>query len=108
MQEILDGLGQPIPQRWLDLNFNEQLWWAQDTLNQLCDGLGLKHVFVTDIKNNHRIVLAEHEPDEAFGRAMLKFEVAMRHIMGFGIELQLESLDDKNKRATRQLMPVKV
>ena len=94
----------PVPQTWLDLAPEERMKRAQIAVTEACREYGLQvDVLVTEIKNNTRFVLsykqAADKPD--FGRHMIKMERWLRIKFGFEIELQLESLEDRNRREGR-------
>lgn len=77
---------------------------AQIAVTEACREYGLQvDVLVTEIKNNTRFVLsykqAADKPD--FGRHMIKMERWLRMKFGFEVELQLESLEDRNRREDR-------
>jgi hypothetical protein len=94
----------PVPEEWLALSPEEKLIQAQRILNEGCAELGLQSdVVITEIKNNTRLVLNykqdKSKPD--FGRNMIKLERWLRAKMQFEVELQLESIEDRNRREER-------
>lgn len=94
----------PVPSAWVQLSPAEKLKQAQITLTEACRSFGLQvDVLVTEIKNETRLVLsykqATDKPD--FGRHMIKLERWLRTKMGFEVELQLESIEDRNRREER-------
>lgn len=94
----------PIPAHWKNLPEQNKVMEAQKVLLQGCKELGLQEsVMVTKVLNDTRFVLsytqAPDKPD--FGRAMIKLERWIRARLGFEIELQLESIEDRNKRVER-------
>jgi hypothetical protein len=94
----------PVPQSWLALAPEEKLKQAQIQLTAACREFGLQvDVLVTEIKNDTRLVLSYKQNPEKpdFGRHMIKLERWLRSKMGFEIELQLESIEDRNRREER-------
>jgi hypothetical protein len=94
----------PVPSEWLALSPEAKLKEAQGIFNEGCSALGLQgDVVITEIKNDTRLVLNykqdKTKPD--FGRSMIKLERWLREKMHFEVELQLESIEDRNRREER-------
>lgn len=94
----------PVPSSWLELPYETKLKEAQNLMNAGSRTLGLQEdIQVTEIKNDTRFVLAYNQmpgkPD--FGRHMIKLELWLRAQMNFQVELQLESIEDRNRRVER-------
>ncbi len=101
---IKDGLGRDIPAPWIRLTQEERLEKANILLKRECEKFGLQtDVQVTSIKDNHRFVIYyKQDPTKPmFGWKMMAMEKELRNVLGFGVELQFESLDDKNRREKR-------
>lgn len=86
--------------------------FAQDALDRGCDALGIqKSAKVVDIKKGYRWILA-HTQDPAmpnFHLCMIKLERWIKaHMNVEYIELQLESLEDRNKRDIRSGRDIKM
>jgi hypothetical protein len=94
----------PVPASWLALSPEEKLKQGQIKLTAAAREFGLQvDVLVTEIKNDTRLVLSfKQNPDKPdFGRHMIKLERWLRAQMGFEVELQLESIEDRNRREER-------
>lgn len=94
----------PIPADWLALSPEEKIVHAQRRVLEGCKELGLQQdVQVVEIKNDTRFVLSYIQNKEMpdFGRHMIKLERGLRKKLSFEVELQLESIDDRNKRVER-------
>ncbi len=94
----------PVSVLWLGLASSEKMRRAQTALTEGCRALGLQvDVLVTEIKSETRLVLSyKQNPDKPdFGRHMIKLERWLREKMGIEVELQLESLEDRNRREER-------
>jgi hypothetical protein len=94
----------PVPAEWLALSPEDKVKEAQKIFNEGCVGFGLQtDVVITEIKNDTRLVLNykqdKTKPD--FGRHMIKLERWLREKMHFEVELQLESIEDRNRREER-------
>lgn len=94
----------PVPQAWLELPYEDKLNQARKIFYEGCAAFGLQlDVAVTEIKNDTRFVLS-YKQDPAkpdFGRHMIKLERWLRDKMKFEVELQLESIEDRNRREER-------
>jgi hypothetical protein len=94
----------PVPQTWLGLSAEERMKQAQMALTEGCREFGLQvDVLVTEIKNNTRFVLSYKQAADKpnFGWHMIKLERWLRNKFGFEVELQLESIEDRNRREER-------
>ncbi len=94
----------PIPASWMGLTPEAKVAAAQEILLKGCDKLGLqKTVQVTQIKHDTRFVLTfTQDPTKPnFGHSMIKLERWLRGELKFEVELQLESIEDRNKRVQR-------
>lgn len=94
----------PVPKAWLSLSPEEKMKHAQMKLTEACREFGVQvDVLVTEIKNDTRLVLSYKQNPEMpnFGHAMIKMERRLRAQMGFEVELQLESIEDRNRREER-------
>lgn len=94
----------PVPQQWLDLPYEDKLNQARKIFYEGCAAFGLQmDIALTEIKNDTRLVLSykqdKSKPD--FGRTMIKLEHWLRDKMKFEVELQLESIEDRNRREER-------
>lgn len=94
----------PVPGAWLALEVPEKMKRAQIALTECGREFGLQpDVLVTNVLNDTRFVLsykqAADKPD--FGRHMIKLERKLREKFGFEVELQLESIEDRNRREER-------
>ncbi len=94
----------PVPAQWKDLPYEDKVKEAQKIFVQGCTELDLQtDVTVTEIKNDTRLVI-NYKQDKAkldFGRHMIKLERWLRAKMNFEVELQLESIEDRNRREER-------
>lgn len=94
----------PVPTSWLELSYEDKMKQAQIVLVEGCRHFNLQvDVLVTEIKNDTRLVLSYKQNPEMpdFGRHMIKLERWLREKMGFTVELQLESIEDRNRREER-------
>ena len=94
----------PVRASWLELPFEDKMKQAQIALTEGCREAALQvDVLVTDIKNETRFVLSYKQNPEKpdFGRHMIKLERWLRTKLGFEVELQLESIEDRNRREER-------
>ncbi|MGE3760114.1 MAG: hypothetical protein AB7H97_20280, partial [Pseudobdellovibrionaceae bacterium] len=94
----------PVPAQWLDLPYETKLKEAQKVLNEGCAAFGLQSdVAVTEVKGDARFFLNykqdKTKPD--FGRHMIKLEHWLRNKLQFEVDLQLESIEDRNRREER-------
>ncbi len=93
-----------IQKDWNQLERTTQNEAAKHHLKQCCQILGLQtDVELIDVKDNDRFVLSYTQdptkPD--FGMNMIKLETLMRQTMNVVVDLRLEPMADKNKRASR-------
>jgi len=94
----------PVPKPWKAMSSIAKLERAQGLVTKGCIRLGLQmSVQVIDIKNDTRLVLSyTQDPTKPnFGHHMIKLERWLRSELGFEVELQLESIEDRNKRVQR-------
>lgn len=94
----------PVPGDWLELAYEDQVKKAQAKLIEGCRMMGLQEdVQVVKLLNNTRFVLSyvqdKTKPD--FAWAMIKLEKWLREQFHFEVELQLESIEDRNRRVER-------
>ncbi len=94
----------PVPAAWLELPYEDKMKQAQIRMTEGCRLMGLQvDVLVTKILNDTRLVLSYKQnpsmPD--FGRHMIKLERWLRSQMHMEVELQLESIEDRNRREER-------
>ncbi len=92
------------PNEWLLLSPEEKLVAARNFLTATCEELGLQtNVEVVEIKNDTRLVLhyTQQTDKPNFGNAMIRLERRLRDKMHFEVELQLEAIEDRNKRVER-------
>lgn len=89
---------------WLALSAGERLSRARAAVAKAAAELALPADAseVVDLLNECRIVLApSRSGDPALGPKLLKLEVALKAALDPRIEVQLESVEDRNKRAER-------
>lgn len=94
----------PVPATWLALSADDRLKQAQMALTEGSRHYALQEdVLVTEIKNDTRFVLSYKQNPEFpdFGRHMIKLERWLREKLGLAVELQLESIEDRNRREER-------
>jgi hypothetical protein len=90
---------------WLALSRDDQLARAQSALDDAVRQLqiGVPAPEVVEIKDGVRIVIAPHEQDHRtpLGRALIAIERQVQAAVDPRLELQFESLNDRNRRAER-------
>jgi hypothetical protein len=93
-----------IQSAWNKIDETRQTVRAQAALKTCCQVLGIQDdARVIGVKDNDRFVLSyEQDPMKPdFGKHMIKLETLMREVMGVVVDLVLEPMEDKNKRAQR-------
>lgn len=93
-----------VPKSWLELSMEKKLEVANAHLLEVCKMFALQEdVKVVTILNDTRFVLDYRQSltHPNFGWAMIKVERELRRMTQMEVELQLESLEDKNKRVQR-------
>lgn len=101
----------PLPAGWISSPIEQRKNDVESALRTLCESRGLQDVVVSvvDVKNEKRFVLAYQQQAGAqnnFAYALIQLEKKLRTLFGLELELQLESLEDKNKREGRTKRPV--
>lgn len=90
---------------WASLSAEEKLQRAQASVQEACRNLGISPdgIEVLDILGGIRFVLAlsPATADIHFGARMMRLESLIKKALDPRIELQLESVEDRNKRAAR-------
>jgi hypothetical protein len=105
MEPTKNAWRDPVPSSWLSLSPQEQIELAATHLQAGARSLGLQEdVQVLEVKNQTRLVLSYKQnlkfPD--FGRHMIQLERWIREDMNTPVELQLESMEDRNRRLERR------
>ncbi len=94
----------PVPAEWLELAYEDQVKKAQSKFIEGLKMLGLQeNVLVVKILNHTRFVLSyvQDQTKPNFGYHMIKLEKWLREQFNFEVELQLESIEDRNRREER-------
>lgn len=98
----------PLPESWLKTPHADRCHSIEIALRKLCEERKLigRDVRVVGIKHEKRFILAyQNTTQKNFAHALIGLERDLRRNLGVEIELQLESLEDKNKRENRTHQP---